>query len=227
MLLACWQSRSRTNKVTLVLTLQHHDGGLLAAALVGLRGRWDLFTNLHIGPNALDQNRLSSPRLRCSRLVPPAERMLFFFFFRQRTEGSALSRDEHEAPRMRSLIDATRPGAVGRAPPPERLSPIHPLGHGGKKEKEKKTTFPRKVQLGKSRGNPQDRKTTRCLILLRAGGWRVLNRSCDHVLRKTRFSTLQTLVTGGGQIVRLWSASLGGSKGRPIDKSNRPAREGE
>ena len=156
---------------------------------------------------------------------PPNE--CFFFFFRQRTEGSALSRDEHEAPRMRSLIDATHPGAVGRAPPPERLSPIHPLGHGGKKEKEKKTTFPRKVQLGKSRGNPQDRKTTRCLILLRAGGWRVLNRSCDHVLRKTRFSTLQTLVTGGGQIVRLWSASLGGSKGRPIDKSNRPAREGE
>ena len=157
----------------------------------------------------------------------PARRTNAFFFFRQRTEGSALSRDEHEAPRMRSLIDATHPGAVGRAPPPERLSPIHPLGHGGKKEKEKKTTFPRKVQLGKSRGNPQDRKTTRCLILLRAGGWRVLNRSCDHVLRKTRFSTLQTLVTGGGQIVRLWSASLGGSKGRPIDKSNRPAREGE
>lgn len=136
MLLACWQSRSRTNKVTLVLTLQHHDGGLLAAALVGLRGRWNLFTNLHIGPNALDQNRLWSPRLRCSRLVPPAERMLFFFFFfRQRTEGSALSLDEHEAPRMRSLIDATRPGAVGRAPPPERLSPIHPLGHGKKKKK--------------------------------------------------------------------------------------------
>ena len=111
------------------------------------------------------------------------------------------------------------PAAVGRAPPPERLSPIHPLGHGKKKEKEKKTTFPRKVQLGKSRGNPQDRKTTRCLILLRAGGWRVLNRSCDHVLRKTRFSTLQTLVTGGGQIVRLWSASLGGSKGRPITRA--------
>ena len=156
-MLACWQSRSRTNKVTLVLTLQHHDGGLLAAALVGLRGRWDLFTNLHIGPNALDQNRLSSPRLRCSRVVPPAERMLFFF--RQRTEGSALSLDEHEAPRMRSLIDATHPvPSAVLLPPSDSLRSIR-LGTG---KKRKKTTFPRKVQLGKSRGNPQDRKTTRC-----------------------------------------------------------------
>ena len=157
MLLACWQSRSRTNKVTLVLTLQHHDGGLLAAALVGLRGRWNLFTNLHIGPNALDQNRLWSPRLRCSRLVPPAERMLFFFF-RQRTEGSALSLDEHEAPRMRSLIDATLTRC--RRPCSSPRATLSDPSAWAREKKEKKQHFPEK--FSKSRGNPQDRKTTRC-----------------------------------------------------------------
>ena len=162
MLLACWQSRSRTNKVTLVLTLQHHDGGLLAAALVGLRGRWNLFTNLHIGPNALDQNRLWSPRLRCSRLVPPAERMLFFFFFFFSTEDGRLGLVSRRA---RGAADAIAdrcyahplPSAV-LLPPSDSLRSIR-LGTG---KKRKKTTFPRKVQLGKSRGNPQDRKTTRC-----------------------------------------------------------------
>ena len=190
LLVACWQSRSRTNKVTLVLTLQHHDGGLLAADLVGLRGRWDLFTNLHIGPNALDQNRLSSPRLRCSRLVPPAERMLFFFFFRQRTEGSALSLDEHEAPRMRSLIDATHPlltvPSAVLLPPSDSLRSIR-LGTGKKKKKEKKQHFPEKFSAGNRAGIHKTEKLHGALILLCAGGWRVLHRSCDHVLRKMRF----------------------------------------
>ena len=93
--------------------------------------------------------------------VGPARRTNFFFFSTEDGRLGLVSR------RARGAADAIAdrcypPGAVGRAPPPERLSPIHPLGHGKKKEKRKKTTFPRKVQRGKSRGNPQDRKTTRC-----------------------------------------------------------------
>ena len=88
-----------------------------------------------------------------------------------------------------------------------------------REKKEKKQHFPEKFSSGNRAGIHKTEKLHGALILLCAGGWRVLNRSCDHVLRKTRLSTLQTLVTGGGQIVRLWSASLGGSKGRPITRA--------
>ena len=94
-----------------------------------------------------------------------------------------------------------------------------PSAWAREKKKEKRKHFPEKFSAGNRAGIHKTEKLHGALILLCAGGWRVLNRSCDHVLRKTRLSTLQTLVTGGSQIVRLWSASLGGSKGRPITRA--------
>ena len=116
---------------------------------------------------------------------PPNE--CFFFFFRQRTEGSALSLDEHEAPRMRSLIDATHPvPSAVLLPPSDSLRSIR-LGTGKKKKKEKKQHFPEKFSAGNRAGIHNTEKLHGALILLCAGGWRVLYRSCDHVLRKMRF----------------------------------------
>ena len=95
--------------------------------------------------------------------VGPARRTnAFFFFFFFSTEDGRLGLVSRRA---RGAADAIAdrcyahplPSAV-LLPPSDSLRSIR-LGTG---KKRKKTTFPRKVQLGKSRGNPQDRKTTRC-----------------------------------------------------------------
>ena len=104
--------------------------------------------------------------------VGPARRtnafFFFFFFFRQRTEGSALSLDEHEAPRMRSLIDATLTRC--RRPCSSPRATLSDPSAWAREKKEKKQHFPEKFSSGNRAGIHKTEKLHGALILLCAGG---------------------------------------------------------
>ena len=80
-----------------------------------------------------------------------------------------MSRDEHEAPRMRSLIDATHP-LVPSAVLLSQSDSLRSIRLGTGKKKKKKQHFPEKFSSGNRAGIHKTEKLHGALILLCAGG---------------------------------------------------------